>query len=173
MNRFTRSAMVLPAMVLLALAAGGTAAAASGSSARSGGPDATYGNANPFAGATASVHVVRTGAGGMKVSLHVRHVDAVTGRVFGAHVHQKPCGPSGADAGGHYVHPGVTGSLEDREVWLDFSVNAAGNGHARAVRAWSLDESTPRSVVIHALSTAPETGVAGARLACIDLDGQG
>jgi Cu-Zn family superoxide dismutase len=87
-------------------------------------------------------------------------------------VHQRPCGPLGSDAGGHYQHAGATGSLEDREVWLDVTVNAGGNGHSVAIRPWSLDESTPRSVIVHALPTAPDTGAAGARLACIDFDGR-
>ncbi len=62
------------------------------------------------------------------------------------------------------------GDPEDREVWLDFTVNSSGNGHAEAVRSWPLDGSVLRSVVIHAIPT-DRTGAAGARLACVNLDG--
>lgn len=149
---------------------GAGVAFAAGGSARSSGPDYTYGRDNPFAAAKASVHVVHTGNGQTHVTLHITGVAAQAGRTFGAHVHQNPCGPMGAAAGGHYQDHAVTPVLEDREVWLDFTVNPVGIGHAEAVRPWSLDEHSPRSVIIHADPTAP-SGAAGSRLACIDLDG--
>jgi Cu-Zn family superoxide dismutase len=148
------------------------AAFAAGGSARSLGPDFAYGSANPFVTASAAVHVVKTGNGETRVSLHVRGVDAPAGQRFGAHVHQSPCGENGLDAGGHYQHAGATGSLEAIEVWLDFTVIEGGTGHSSATRPWLLDETSPRSVIIHAMPTAPDTGLAGARLACIDLDGE-
>lgn len=146
-----------------------TAGVALGSSNRSTGPDYSYGTTGEFTDATAAVHVVATGDGGSMITLHVRDADAVAGRTFGAHVHQFPCGTEGGAAGGHYQHA-ATGDLEGREVWLDFTVNPAGNGHAEARRPWTVDQSSPRSVIIHASPTAPD-GTAGARLACIDLDG--
>ncbi len=167
----TRTLVAASVVTVGALAATGIAVAAGGS-ARSSGPDFAYGAANPFADASAAVHVVKTGNGRMTTTLHLRDVDALAGQRFGAHVHQNACGESGADAGGHYQHAGATGSLEAIEVWLDVTVNEAGNGHSSASRPWSLDETSPRSVIIHALPTAPDTGVAGARLACIDLDGE-
>ena len=147
----------------------GTAGIALGSSSRSTGPEYTYGTTGEFADATAEVHVVATGEGGSMITLHVRNADAEAGRTFGAHVHQSPCGTDGSAAGGHYQHA-ATGDLEGREVWLDFTVNRAGNGHAEARRPWAVDQSSPRSVIIHAAPTASD-GAAGARLACIDLDG--
>lgn len=146
-------------------------AIAAGGSSRSSGPDRTYEDDNPFSDASATVHVVRTGNDRTLVTLHVAGVDAAEGRVFGAHVHQNPCGELGAAAGGHYQHAGTTGSLDQREVWLDFAIDADGAGHAQAKRPWQIDESSPRSVIIHAEATNPDGG-AGARLACIDLDGQ-
>jgi Cu-Zn family superoxide dismutase len=157
------------AAVVVAGLGGASVAAAAGGSARSAGPDFTYDAT--FARARARVHVVRTGSGGTHVTLHVTGVAGAAGRTFGAHVHQRPCGPSGGAAGPHYQHAGAVGDLEQRELWLDFTVNAAGNGHAVAVRPWALDESSPRSVIVHALATDPVSGAAGARLACIDLDG--
>jgi Cu-Zn family superoxide dismutase len=164
-----RLAVAVAATIGLCGAAG--VALAAGGSARSSGPDFTYGLDNPFGDASAAVHVVRTGNGSTQVTLHIRGVDAEPGRIFGAHVHQSPCGAAGGAAGPHYAHVGATGSLEQREVWLDFAVNAAGHGHANAKRPWPLDESSPRSVIIHADPTNAQGG-AGARLACIDLDGQ-
>lgn len=164
-----RLAVVAAAAVGLSGAAG--VALAAGGSARSSGPEYASGIGNPFADASAVVHVVHTGNGRTHVTLHVRGVDAQPGRIFGAHVHQLPCGTSGAQAGPHYAHEGATGSLEQREVWLDFAINAAGAGDAEAKRPWPLDESSPRSVIIHAQPT-DGAGAAGARLACIDLDGQ-
>ena len=158
------------ALVVAAGSLGSGVALAAGGSARSSGPDYRYVGSEAFVNATASVHVVHTGNGGTHVTLHMFGVDAAAGRTFGAHVHQRACGQSGAAAGPHYLHAGATGSLEDREIWLDFTVNADGIGHAEAKRPWSLDETTPRSVIIHALPTAVN-GTAGARLACIDLDG--
>ncbi|MCU0261919.1 MAG: superoxide dismutase family protein, partial [Ilumatobacteraceae bacterium] len=126
----------------------------------------------PFADAGAAVHVVATGSGASVVTLHVTGVDADPGRTFGAHVHQLPCGELGSAAGGHYLHAGLdpTLPLEQREVWLDVTVNAAGNGHAVALRPWIVDQSSQRSVILHANPTAAD-GTAGARLACVDLDG--
>lgn len=158
------------AFVVAAGSLGTGVALAAGGSARSSGPDHTYVGSEAFANATASVHVVHTGNGGTHVTLHILGVDAPAGQTFGAHVHQSHCGDSGAAAGPHYQDAGATDALVDREVWLDFTVNADGIGHAEAKRPWSLDETTQRSVIIHALPTAVN-GTAGARLACIDLDG--
>lgn len=145
-------------------------AVAGGNWGRSAGPDYAYGTPNPFADARAIVSVVQTGQGKSHVALSVRGVDAPAGQTFGAHVHQSPCGDVGAAAGGHYQHAGATGSLEEREVWLDVTINPHGNAITHATRPWTVDQSTPRSVIIHAAPTAPD-GTAGARLACIDLDG--
>jgi Cu/Zn superoxide dismutase len=167
-SRCVRYRVVVAAIAAVGLS-GASVAAAAGWSSRSAGPDFVYGDA-AFADASARVHVVRTGTGATHVTLHVTGV-AAAGRTFGAHVHQFPCGASGADAGGHYQHVGATGSLEDREIWLDVTIDAAGNGHALAIRPWSLDEGSPRSVIVHALATDPVSGAAGPRIACIDLDG--
>ena len=164
--------LVAASAVTVALLAAMGAALAAGGSARSSGPDFAYGAANPFAAASAAVHVVKTGNGETTVTLHVHGADAPVGQRFGAHVHQSPCGSDGLDAGGHYQHAGATGPLEAMEVWLDFTVNKGGNGHSTATRPWLLDETSPRSVIIHAMPTVPDTGLAGARLACIDLDGE-
>lgn len=173
-NIRTKSIAAVTTSAVAVVASMGVASGASGpgwSSVRSSGPDYVYGEANPFMDATAVVRVVKA-AGKTRVALRVRGADAPAGQVFGAHVHQNPCGASGLDAGSHYQHPGVEGSIEEKEVWLDFAVNGAGNGSAFAQRPWLLDETTPRSVIIHAMPTVPDTGAAGDRLACINLDGE-
>lgn len=163
--------------LVAALAAGGIlvggGAAVAATVARSAGPDYVYGSPHAFSNASATVKVAKSGKGSTKVILKVWGADAPAGQTFGAHVHQLSCGALATDSGGHYAHAaaGTTGTLQSREVWLDFAVKSDGTGKSVAIRPWVLDESTPRSVVIHALPTNPDTGVAGARLACIDLDG--
>lgn len=167
----SRIKTVIAGTAIAAATLGATGVAvAGGSSGRSTGPDYTYGTPNPFTDAQAVVHVVQTGRGTSHITLSVRGVEAVAGQTFGAHVHQFPCGDVGTAAGGHYQHAGATGSPEEREVWLDVTINKRGNAITHTTRPWSVDQSVQRSVIIHALPTA-EDGAAGARLACIDLDG--
>ena len=167
----TRPRKLLAAFAITAVAvtAAGAAFAAGG---RSAGPDNTYSGSEPFANASAVVQVVPMANGMSLVTLQVMGVEADAGRTFGAHVHVTPCGTDPLAAGGHYQHAGLdpTLPLVDREVWLDFTINAAGNGHAEAMRPWTVTGTANRSVIIHALPTNSGTGVAGPRLACIDLD---
>jgi Cu/Zn superoxide dismutase len=170
-----RSKQIIGGTVLGAaiVATAGVAVAVS-TSGRSTGPDYTYGTDNPFAGASAAVHMVATGAGGSRVTLHVKGVDAIAGRTFGAHVHVNPCGEfDPLLAGGHYQHQTTAAGepVEPVEIWLDVTIDTDGNGVAHSKRPWAVDESTPRSVILHANPTTPKTGVAGPRLACINLDG--
>ena len=90
------------------------------------------------------------------------------GTTFGAHVHVNACGADPLAAGGHYASPDADPSvpLEQREVWLDFTVDETGAAHARATRPYHIAAGAANSVVIHALPTNPDTGAAGARLAC-------
>jgi superoxide dismutase, Cu-Zn family len=172
MNNHSIKKIAAPSLALAAIVVTGAGvAAAIGGSSQSSGPDYVYSSAQ-LADSSARVHVVDTGNGKTHVTLHVTGVAAAAGTTFGAHVHTNPCGDSGLAAGGHYQDAAMTEHLVDREVWLDFTVDDEGNGSALARRPWSLDQGDPRSVIIHALPTNPETGVAGARLACIDLDGQ-
>ena len=89
------------------------------------------------------------------------------GRTFGAHVHTGTCSADPATSGGHYQHPTAAAvPLAQREVWLDVTSDAQGRGVATTTVPWSFVAGTAGSVVIHALPTNPQTGVAGARLAC-------
>ena len=160
---FTTVALAVTAITAgVAFAAGG----------RSSGPDYTYTGGEPFADATAVVQVTPRGNGSALVMLQVKNVDAAAGRTFGAHVHTSPCGAVATDAGGHYQHAGLSTTLPlvDREVWLDVTIDDEGNGVAVAIRPWTVASTASRSVIIHADPTNATTGVAGPRLACIDID---
>ena len=53
------------------------------------------------------------------------------------------------------------------EIWLDFTVNGAGNGQSISQVRWVPDPGQ-RSVVIHQSPTAAD-GTAGPRLACLPV----
>ncbi|MGF1668578.1 MAG: hypothetical protein ACFCVC_20130 [Acidimicrobiia bacterium] len=105
------------------------------------------------------------------VNLTVRHLDLALGQpgtTFGAHVHVGPCAVGdGASALGHYNHGG--GVSSETEVWLDFTITRGGTGHATAIVPFAIPARGARSIVIHALPTAPD-GTAGTRLACLPLE---
>lgn len=117
-----------------------------------------------WAVATAAVGSAQT-----TVTLSVKQLDlGATGTTFGAHVHIGPCVPGdGAAALGHYNHGGS--ASPQTEVWLDFTATDGGTGHATAVVPFAIPPGAARSIVIHALPTAPD-GSAGARLACLPLE---
>ncbi|MEU3272463.1 superoxide dismutase family protein [Saccharomonospora sp. NPDC006951] len=103
-------------------------------------------------------------------------------RQYGAHVHVKPCGSSGGDAGPHFqnvVDPAAGTSTDpayanpDNEIWLDFTTSKRGAALASSHVEWAFGERKPASVVIHEHGTSTEhghAGDAGARLACINVD---
>ncbi len=158
---------VLAAAAVLSVAS--PSGAGQGNSAVIGsGPDYVY-VAGALTGATASVSAGALGSGNSQITLDVDGVNAPAGTKFGAHVHVSPCGVTGAAAGPHYAGA-VDGTLKLTEVWLDFTVDAHGSGHAVATRQFEITNRAARSVIIHAMETDHDTGVAGARLACIDLD---
>jgi Cu/Zn superoxide dismutase len=129
----------------------------------------------PFDHATARLQLVDH-PGGTTAVLHVRGVDqAVTGRTFGAHLHDGPCTTDApASAGGHYNADGHAGHTpvvvsSKTEVWLDFTVDASGAGDSSSAVHFPLTPGT-RSVVVHAAPTDPATGLAGPRLACLPVE---
>ncbi|GAA0505933.1 hypothetical protein GCM10011581_48090 [Saccharopolyspora subtropica] len=139
----------------------------------------TYDPAQVPAGAGASVTSERIN-GRTKLTFEVRGLQP--NRDYGAHVHTKPCGPTGEDAGPHFqerIDP-VTPSVDpayanpQNEVWLDFHTDAQGNGSATAEGTWSFDtRQDARSVVIHETHTHTEpgkAGTAGSRLACLNAE---
>ena len=95
---------------------------------------------------------------------------ASAGTVYGAHVHVGPCvGGNGAAAGPHYNTTGGTTIDQTTEVWLDFTATARGTGFAAATVPFVIPSGGARSIVVHAMPTAPN-GTAGARLACLPLE---
>ena len=109
-------------------------------------------------------------------SLRVSGIDkSAAGESFGAHLHDGQCvAGEGSQALGHYnsdkIH-GVLGTVpsKENEVWLDFKVNSEGVARSSA-RVPFVPLGGVRAIVIHAEPTAPGTGIAGARLACLPLD---
>jgi Cu/Zn superoxide dismutase len=95
---------------------------------------------------------------------------AVAGTTYGAHLHVGPCVPGQpALAGPHYNSTGQppTAVNDHTEVWLDFTVNAAGIGTSVTTVPF-VPAAGERAVVIHAEPTSP-TGTAGARQACLPV----
>ncbi len=94
--------------------------------------------------------------------------DEVRGKVLGAHVHSASCGTDPLASGGHHQNPDANPAtpLGAREVWLDLGVDNTGRAVAIALVDWKLRRGQAGSVVVHALSTHPTTGAAGARVMC-------
>ncbi len=155
----------------ITLASAGPAIAGNGNSTTIGnGPDYVY-VPGSLSNAQATVTAASLGSGNSQITLAVEGVVAPAGTTFGAHVHENPCGATGAASGPHYNTGATSGPLKNSEVWLDFSINANGSGHAVATRQFEVSDRANRSVIIHVTGTEHGTGAAGARLACIDLDG--
>ncbi|GAA0538213.1 Cu-Zn family superoxide dismutase [Saccharopolyspora erythraea NRRL 2338] len=137
----------------------------------------TYDQAQVPPGATAKISSQRLGDGQTEIKI------ALTGlqpnRTYGAHVHTKPCGPTGEDAGPHFqqkldpVQPSVDPAYANpqNEVWLDLHTDAQGNANPSAKGNWQFDSRTDaNSFVIHQTHTHTEpgkAGTAGARLGCV------
>lgn len=159
---------------LAATTLGGVAAVGAATSTdqvvRADGPSHVH--ADGFGETTASVQAVSSADGRTLVTLNVRDLpEAVRGDTLGAHVHIGACASDPFASKGHYTHAAapVGTPLEQREIWLDIDVNAAGAGRAATWSDWHLAPGAARSVVLHADPTDPVTGVAGARLLCIDV----
>ncbi|GAA5018830.1 hypothetical protein [Actinopolymorpha pittospori] len=89
-------------------------------------------------------------------------------------------GEDPADAGPHvqWREDPVQPSTDPRfanprnEIWLDFTTDRNGVGVAASVVRWPVCQKTAGSVVLHVhTSTEPgQAGMAGARLACVNVD---
>jgi Cu-Zn family superoxide dismutase len=55
------------------------------------------------------------------------------------------------------------------EVWLDFTVGEKGRATSETTVEFTIPAGGASAVVIHALATNPDTGVAGGRLACLPV----
>ncbi len=129
--------------------------------------------------ARARVQAVYTSAGDSIVTLHVWGMAPDT--EYGAHAHVNPCGSTGAAAGPHFqnvpdpVVPSVDPAYANptNEIWLDLTTDAEGNGVAQTKVPWQFSPTRrAQSVIIHVehTHTGPtDSGVAGARLACLTV----
>ncbi|WP_261565737.1 superoxide dismutase family protein [Frankia gtarii] len=141
----------------------------------------------PPTAVTYDEHLVPTGAAA--IALAVRGKRTVIGLIvqglmpnhqYGAHVHQKACGATGAAAGPHYqnvpdpVQPSVDPAYANahNEVWLDFTTDAHGAGAAFAVVEWDFRAGGAHAIILHEHHTDSSpgaAGVAGARAACLTV----
>ncbi|WP_433377956.1 superoxide dismutase family protein [Actinoplanes sp. CA-142083] len=138
----------------------------------------TYNPAVVPAGATAELTIAKTGYG---TEVHLSATGLVPGRMYGAHLHTKPCTSVPEEAGPHYQNhqDPVTPSTNpvyanpQNEIWLDFTASTTGAATATVTHGWNFSaQSPPRSLVLHETHTmtAPgEAGKAGAREACLTL----
>jgi Cu-Zn family superoxide dismutase len=189
MNRSTVTAAAVPvglaaaaALVLAAPAIAENVSRASGELTRY--PNQAITGSTAPEGATARVQRVGTGDGRTVVTLKVSGMERSA--AYGAHAHVAACGEPGTDtaglaAGPHFQHAQdpVTPSTDaafanpQNEIWLDLTTNHAGNGHATSVVEWQFEPARrPKSVIIHemhTLTTEGKHGVAGKRVACIDV----
>jgi Cu-Zn family superoxide dismutase len=135
--------------------------------------------------ARARVQAVYTAAGDSIVTLHVWGMAPNT--PYGAHGHVNPCGETGADAGPHFQNvldpvtlldppkPSVNPVYANpvNEIWLDLTTDADGDGVAQTKVPWQFSPTRrAESVIIHVehTHTGPsDSGVAGARLACLTV----
>jgi hypothetical protein len=126
-----------------------------------------------FDRATASLRIMDTPEGtGLK--LRVEGIDtSVEGRVFGSHLHVGPCLPGADTTGGHYQNIEGGPTTADNEVWFEVIPNANGVAtHDAFVSFDPVDRigNGDMSIVIHALTTNPETGKAGTKETCLPLE---
>ncbi len=143
---------------------------------RAAGPlqDLRFGTADPTDGATAQVKVEQED-GETEVSLKIKGLArGLAGRPqLGAHVHVGPCvAGNGVAAGAHFnITSGSTTVVisEETEVWLDFVIGRNGTARAEAEVPFVIPPGGAGSVVIHEKPTAPGTGLAGARIACLPV----
>jgi hypothetical protein len=95
-------------------------------------------------------------------------------RTFGAHVHKLSCADT--KGGTHYQNiPSPTTPTDvayanaNNEIWLDFTTDRNGRAQVSQRSNFVIRRNQANSIVVHTQATG-EGGIAGAKLACIDLD---
>ncbi len=129
--------------------------------------DLAVGTYNATDGASAQLYALASG-GTTTFRVYFTGLDPqAAGTTFGAHIHIGPCvAGNGAAALGHYNIGGTPSP--STEVWLDFTVRDGGYGYAMTTVPFVIASGAAKSMVIHALPTAPG-GAAGARQACLPV----
>jgi len=134
----------------------------------------------PLDSAEARVTIVET-ADGTQFSFRITGIDQdYVGEEFGAHLHTGLCVEgSGSAAGPHYNTDVLAGVRANKveispntEVWFDLVVDDKGMAYDETWVPFVPDpgDDGVLSIVIHADTTDPETGLAGTRQACLPLD---
>ncbi|MEJ2866181.1 superoxide dismutase [Actinomycetospora sp. OC33-EN08] len=178
-------ALVSAALVLTACSGSSEVRRASGGALTApGAPNATaltYSPAAP-AGANLTVETVRAQD---STTATLTASGLQPNRGYAAHLHTRPCGATGNDAGPHFqnrVDPAATPEKPssdpayanpENEFWLDVRTDAAGAGTSGATVPFALTDRAPASLILHEkemTATAPgQAGTAGGRLACVTL----
>lgn len=159
--------------------------ASGGALAAPGTPNATALTYDPAAapvGADVTVETVRAEA---STTATLTTSGLLPNRGYAVHLHTKPCGPTGADAGPHFqnrVDPAATPDKPssdpayanpENEFWLDLRTDASGAGTSGTTVPFALTDRAPASMIVHEkemTATAPgQAGTAGGRLACVTL----
>lgn len=181
MRRATRRPLFTVAVAAVAATAlfAASPAIAGAERVRTGGELVRYSASVPE-GARARVDAVYTSAGDSIITLHVWGMAPNT--PYGAHAHVSPCGTTdGAAAGPHFqnvpdpVAPSTDPAYANpaNEIWLDLTTDDEGNGVAQTKVPWQFAPGRrAQSVIIHVEHThtgSTDSGVAGARLACLSV----
>ncbi|MFI5894767.1 superoxide dismutase [Actinoplanes sp. NPDC051513] len=149
---------------------------------RPGSTAVTYNPAVVPPGAAAELTITKTGYGS---EVRLTAGGLIPHRMYGAHLHTKPCTAVPEEAGPHYQNhkdPAATPTSPSanpiyanaqNEIWLDFTASAAGDASSSVSHGWNFDpQSPPRSLVLHethTMTASGEAGKAGAREACLTL----
>jgi Cu-Zn family superoxide dismutase len=183
----TPAATAAEAFAAASTAAGETASNEVTASGTLAGPESTTESFtyNPAVAPAGAQLTVTAGAAADRTTVRLQVTRLLPNRGYAAHVHQLPCGPTGAAAGPHHQHqldPAATPEKASsdpafanpsNEIWLDLRTDAAGNGEARAEVPFTFGDRRPASVIVHeAEQTATEpgkAGTAGARVACLNV----
>jgi hypothetical protein len=124
-----------------------------------------------FDSAKARLRVNERSGGRTAFTIRVRNIaPGFTERTFGAHLHTDSCvtdTPGGT--GPHYQHSGL--DFPASEVWFELVPGDDGVAEDRTVVPFvPEDENGVMSIVIHAGSTDPVTGLAGPKEVCLPLE---
>lgn len=187
---FARIVLITALSAVVALATGCSSSsevrrASGGALAAPGTPNAqavTYVPAAAPPGAEVTVELVRAAD---STSATLTTTGLLPSRGYAAHLHTRPCGATGADAGPHFqqrVDPAATPEKPstdpayanpENEFWLDLRTDAAGAGTSGTTVPFALTDRAPASLIVHEqemTATAPgQAGTAGGRLACVTL----
>ncbi|MEU4152584.1 superoxide dismutase family protein [Streptomyces sp. NPDC026659] len=98
--------------------------------------------------AAGTIRVRQLAGPGAATTVELRVSGLKPGRTYGAYVHQRACGSTGADAGERYRNDAAAGSTAANEVRLGFNTDARGAGAASVRHGWGFRRGEAASVVI-------------------------